>query len=159
MADRFHTIEAYPERQDANGVVMRLIDGLGYRFYWATEGLTRDDYGFTPGAGCQTIGGLIGHVWGLINWLHIHVIGEGAGSRPPDPAGQRLQALDLLPAVRDRVAALDEAALFALRIDDHPFWHMVNGPFSDALTHVGQIASYRRLHGNPVPRHSVFLGQ
>lgn len=159
MADRFHTIEAYPERQDANGVVMRLIDGLGYRFFWATEGLTDDDYGFTPGAGCQTIGGLIGHVCGLINWLHIHVIGEGAGSRSPDPAGQRLQALDLLAAVRDRVAALDEAALFALRIDGDPFWHMVNGPFSDALTHVGQIASFRRLHGNPVPRHDVFLGQ
>ena len=159
MADRFHTIEAYPERQDANGVVMRLIDGLGYRFYWATEGLTGDDYGFTPGAGCQTISGLIGHVCGLINWLHIHVIGEGAGSRSPDPAGQRLQALDLLAAVRDRVAALDEAALFALRIDGDPFWHMVNGPFSDALTHVGQIASFRRLHGNPVPRHDVFLGQ
>jgi len=159
MADRFHTIKAYPERQDANGVVVRLIDALGYRFYWATEGLATEDYAFSPGAGCQTIGALVGHVWGLINWIHVTVVGDGAAWRPPDPSEQRLHALALLVAVRDRVATLDEAALFALRIDGHRFWHMLNGPLSDALTHVGQIASFRRLHGNPVPPHNVFLGQ
>jgi hypothetical protein len=159
MDDPFQTIEAYPERRDAVGVVLRLIDGLGYRFYWATAGLAADDYAFSPGAGCQSIGGLIGHVWGLINWIHMNVVGGEAAGRSPDPAEQRLQVLNLLSAVRDRIEVFDEVALFALRIDDRPFWHMVNGPFSDALTHVGQIASFRRLHGNPVPRHNVFLGQ
>jgi hypothetical protein len=158
MSDYFQAIEAYPERQDAVGVVLRLIDGLGYRFYWATAELTPSDYAFSPGAGCQTIGALVGHVWGLTNWIHTVVVGEGAAWRPPEAAEQRLHALALLAATRDRIASLDEAALFALRIDDHPFWHMVNGPLSDALTHVGQIASFRRLHGNPVPRHSVFRG-
>jgi hypothetical protein len=158
MNNRFQAIEAYPDRQDAVGVVLRLIDGLGYRFYWATEGLAPGDYAYSPGAGCQSIGALIGHVWGLVNWIHGTVVGEGATWRPPDPAEQRLHVLALLAATRDRVAALDEAALFALQIDGHPFWHVLNGPLSDALTHVGQIASFRRLHGNPVPRHNVFLG-
>jgi hypothetical protein len=158
MTERFRTIESYPERHDANGVLLRLIDGLGYRFYWATEGLTSGDYAYSPGAGCQSIGALVGHVWGLVNWIHATVVGEGATGRPPDPAQQRLHALALLAAARDRVAALDEEALFVLQIDDHPFWHLLNGPLSDALTHVGQIASFRRLHGNPVPRHNVFLG-
>jgi hypothetical protein len=140
-------------------MLQRLIDGLGYRFHWATAGLTPGDYAFSPGAGCQTIGALVGHIWGLVNWIHITLTGEGASWRPADPAEQRLHALTLLAELRDRLETVDEEALFELHIDEHPFWHMLNGPFSDALTHVGQIASFRRLHGNPVPKHSVFRGQ
>jgi hypothetical protein len=158
MTETFRTIESYPERQDAVGIVLRLIDGLGYRFYWATEGLSAGDYAYSPGAGCQTIGGLVGHVWGLVNWVHATVVGEGAPQRPADLDEQRLHVLAVLAAMRAHLAVLDEAALFALQIDGHPFWHVLNGPLSDALTHVGQIASFRRLHGNPVPRHNVFLG-
>ena len=43
-------------------------------------------------------------------------------------------------------------------VDDHPFWHMVNGPLADALTHVGQINTFRRLAGNPCPEANVFKG-
>ena len=39
-----------------------------------------------------------------------------------------------------------------------PIWNILNGPLCDALTHVGQINSWRRLHGNPVFRANVFLG-
>jgi hypothetical protein len=44
-------------------------------------------------------------------------------------------------------------------IGDRPLWNIINGPVSDALTHVGQINSFRRLNGNPVPRANVFLGR
>ena len=30
-----------------------------------------------------------------------------------------------------------------------PFWYWINGPLADALTHVGQITSWRRISGNP----------
>mgnify|MGYP006092578213 FL=1 len=30
-----------------------------------------------------------------------------------------------------------------------PFWYWINGPLSDALTHVGQINSWRIIAGNP----------
>ncbi len=35
---------------------------------------------------------------------------------------------------------------------------MLNGPISDALTHVGQVNSFRRLSGNPVYGANVFTG-
>ena len=159
MGEHYRTIGAYPPRQDANGVFMRLIDGLGYRFYWATEGLRPADYVFSPGAGCMSIGDLIGHVWGLANWVQEHVTGAGAGTRPADPAEQRARALEILHTIRTHVGTIDGRALWELRINDHPVWHLVNGPLSDALTHTGQIASFRRLNGNPVPRHSVFRGE
>ena len=41
-----------------------------------------------------------------------------------------------------------------------PVWHLFNGPIDDAITHVGQITSYRRSSGNPInPFVNVFMGK
>jgi len=44
----FREIPAYPESYSAESVVARMIDGLGFRFYWATEGLRPEDLAFRP---------------------------------------------------------------------------------------------------------------
>ena len=31
-----------------------------------------------------------------------------------------------------------------------PFWNNINGPISDSVWHCGQIASFRRITGNPM---------
>jgi hypothetical protein len=160
MRDCFRSVAEYPPRQDANGVLIRLIDGLGYRFYWATEGLTPDDLAFSPGGGCMTIGELVGHVWGLAHWVHLNIFGEGPGApRAEDPEDQRDQILGMLFAIRTYARTINGEALFDLQIDGHPFWHIINGPLSDALTHTGQITAFRRLNGNVVPKHHVFLAR
>ncbi len=158
MRDHFRAVYEYPGREDANGVVMRLLDGLGYRFHWATEGLTPEDAAFSPGADAMTIGRLMAHVWGLVNWVHGNVLGERFGEPCADDleAG-RDQVYRMLYAIRAYVEAIDEQALFGLQINGNPFWHILNGPLSDALTHIGQIAAFRRLNGNPVPKHHVFV--
>ena len=137
MSKTFHSVRAYPP-SSANGVLLRLIDSLGYRFYWATEGLTADDEPFSPGHGAMPIGKLIEHVWEMFNWIHLNVLGAEW------PEGRPSEALDILHAVRDHVSGIDEQALFALTINDHPFWHMISGPLSDALTHVSQINAFWR---------------
>ena len=160
MSDCFRSVAEYPPRQDANGVLIRLIDSLGYRFHWATEGLTTDDYAFSPGGGCMTIGELVGHVWGLVNWVHFSAFGEGSGApRAEDPEDQRDQIYGMLFAIRTYARTINEEALFDLRIDGRPFWHILNGPLADALTHTGQITAFRRLNGNAVPKHYVFLAR
>jgi hypothetical protein len=74
VSERFYSVQTYPP-PNANGVLLRLIDGLGYRFYWAIEGLTADDASFSPGHGAMSIDKLIEHVWGLFNWIHLNVLG------------------------------------------------------------------------------------
>jgi len=59
------------EEYIASSIITRLLDGLGFRFYWATEGLSEVDYSFTPGSGCRIIVELMGHIGGLINWVTI----------------------------------------------------------------------------------------
>ena len=42
----YYEIPDYPEEMSAKGIIMRLLDGLGFRFYWATEGLSESDYSY-----------------------------------------------------------------------------------------------------------------
>ena len=38
-------------------------------------------------------------------------------------------------------------------------WNLINGPISDAIYHAGQVVSFRRTAGNPIPKGvNVFLG-
>ena len=42
---------------------------------------------------------------------------------------------------------------------EFPLWNLINGPISDALYHTGQVVSFRRSSGNPIPKGvNVFLG-
>ena len=160
MSSFYRSVDEYPSREDANGVLIRLLDSLGYRFYWATEGLSKGDYDYCPGHGCQKIGELLKHIWGLVNWVHDSILAEGTEStRPSDPDAQRDQTLGMLLSMRQHVERIGQEELFRITIKGSPLWHVINGPLSDALTHTGQIASFRRLNGNPVPKHSVFSCQ
>ena len=44
----YQQIPDYPENYGAQTVVKRLLDGLGFRFYWATEGLNEQDLSYKP---------------------------------------------------------------------------------------------------------------
>ena len=35
---------------------------------------------------------------------------------------------------------------------EYPFWNLLNGPIADALWHVGQVVTFRRSSGNPLPK-------
>jgi len=40
-----------------------------------------------------------------------------------------------------------------------PLWNLLNGPLADAIYHTGQVVSFRRISGNPIPKGvNVFLG-
>ena len=40
-----------------------------------------------------------------------------------------------------------------------PIWNLINGPIEDLVYHTGQIVSFRRTTGNPIPKGvNVFMG-
>jgi hypothetical protein len=151
----FRRVDGYPSTVNGSGVMARLLDALGFRFYWATEGLTEEHYAFSPGSGCRTIGELVQHVWGLTNWVYVSVYGQSEG-RPEAVPNLRAHVLRMIERLRAHFGAIDDAGLGAISIDGLPFWHMINGPLADALTHVGQISSFRRLAGLPAKRSHPF---
>lgn len=154
----FRSVSAYPSAMTAGGALARLVDGIGFRFHWATEKLREADYSFSPGADCKTIGELVEHIWGLVHVVH-ESVGGAKQACPRAPAEQRRAALVLMVTLRERLAAMGDEELAAVEIVEHPVWHVINGPLADALTHVGQINSFRRLAGNPPLGASVFACQ
>jgi hypothetical protein len=135
-----------------------MLDGLGFRFYWATEGLRTEDYDFRPAKDMMSIGELVKHVWSLVNWVSSTALSTPYKD-PKDCLAARDETLRIIKDLRETMLAMSDEDLGKLRIRDKPFWNIVNGPFSDALTHTGQINSFRRLAGNPVASANVFLGE
>jgi hypothetical protein len=154
----FYRLDSYPSQVTSASVIVRLVDSLGFRFRWATEGLTEQNYTFSPGQGSQSIGQLVAHIWGLINWISTSVTGQGEAS-PETPQGQRDHALHMMFRLREHISMQDDRSLASITIRGLPFWHILNGPLADALTHVGQINMLRRLDGNPTPKARVFTGE
>ncbi len=155
---KYHCIPEYPEEISAGTVLTRLLDGLGFRFYWATEGLRQTDYMFRPSPDCMSVDELVRHVWGLVNWVIIS-IGNTRFQRPVAVEEIRDQILEMIFYLRNETLHMSVEELGKTTIDGRPFWHIINGPIADALTHVGQINSFRRLSGNPVYMANVFTGE
>jgi hypothetical protein len=156
--DEYYRIPTYPDHVSATSALTRLLDGLGFRFYWATEGLRPEDYAFRPAKDAMSIEELVMHVWELMNWVSGSALKKPYGEPKDGPAARR-EALRIIHGLRETLLAMSDEDLEKLSIRDKPFWNLINGPFSDALTHTGQINSFRRLAGNPVAGANVFLGE
>ena len=140
-----------PERMTVGCAIARMIDGLGYRLYWALEGLTEEDCGYRLTEGANSIYEIIWHELGLVNWVHMNVYGEQM-RRPENILEQGAETLRALEKLRDTFVHVSEEELQSLKLEDAPFWSYINMPLSDALHHAGQISILRRGAGNPVRR-------
>lgn len=157
MNNRYHTLPTAPAEMTAATVIYRLLSGMGFRLYWATDELTEAVYAFQPGEGARTIGETVEHIWDLLHWLYSAL--DPAGKTKPDsPAALRDGALDLIALLEDRFSTIDKDTLATIHILQEPFWPIINGPLSDVLTHIGQIAIVRRLAGSPAPISNPFAG-
>ena len=155
--ERYYKIPHYPETTSGTAILVRLLDGLGFRFRWSTEGLRNNDYNYRPASDCMNIKELVQHIWGLINWVCLS-LGHMEFKREDEPLLIRNDILEMIYVLRESLISLRDEELCGVTIDGKPFWYIINGPLADALTHVGQINSFRRMAENPAPKARVFLG-
>ncbi|MEM9918705.1 MAG: hypothetical protein AAF990_11440 [Bacteroidota bacterium] len=168
----YHQIPDYPADYSNVNVAARLIDGLGYRYYWATEGLRSEDLDYRPSEDSRSSGQTIAHVHGLSETI-LNTLLQKPNIRPVEPIDrtfeqQRQLTLENLKKASDllRATAPEDLSNFNLifqrgeRKAEFPFWHLINGPIADAIYHAGQIVAYRRASGNPMnPMVNVFMGK
>lgn len=157
MNNRYHTLPAAPEDITAATVICRLLAGMGFRLYWATDELTEELYAFQPSEGARSIGETIEHIWDLLHWLYTALESEGK-TKPDSPEALRDGALELITLLEDWFSTIDEEELATIYLLKEPFWPIINGPLSDVLTHIGQIATVRRLAGSPASISNPFEG-
>lgn len=160
-----------PDTYSAGTVAARVIDGLGFRFYWATEGLRDNDLTYKPSEKARTTAETIHHIYSLSQ-----VILNAVEQKPniPDNTREELsfeetrkKILISLKTASDLLKMTPDSNIIHLKVifgegensSEFPFWNLLNGPIADAIYHTGQVVSFRRSSGNPInPKVRVFTG-
>ena len=168
----YHQIPEAPTTFESGNVLSRIIDGLGYRYYWATEGLTEEDLNFIPKGDTRSAFGTLEHILALSNGVLKTVkkepIVRSENKETYTFEEMRAQTLKNLKEASDSVRGKDENELAEMQIvfqrgenkSTFPLWNLLNGQLTDAIYHTGQIVSYRRSSGNPInPEVNVFKGK
>ena len=134
----------------------RMVDGLGFRYYWATEGLTEKDLAFKPNEEARTTAETIDHILGLSQVVLNATLKVANGAKQPEMtfAQKRKKTLLNLQQASKILRESDDISQYKMIFGetDFPFWNAINGPISDALWYTGQVVSFRRSSGNPFPK-------
>lgn len=153
----YHQIPNYPEVYTPENVAARMIDGLGYRYYWATLGLREVDFAYKPSEDSRTTGETIDHIYGL-SWFIL----SAPKSKTKEELNfeeKRKRTLENFQLASNRLKEAEGEKLEDFKAN-YPYWNIINGPISDAIYHTGQVVAYRRASGNPIhPGVSVFSGK
>jgi hypothetical protein len=156
----YYQIPDYPEKYTAETVVARMIDGLGFRYYWGTDSLTEKDLNFKPSEAARTSGETIDHIYGLSKVI-VNATLKKVNDRSEEPEytfeEKRNRTLQNFKTASDLLKACESNCLIEMTVifkgnngqTEFPFWNNINGPIADAIWHVGQIVTHRRTSGNP----------
>ena len=130
---------------ESRRLLQHLLAALAYRTQKALRGAPESFAEFRASETSRTPFELVWHMTGVIGYARTFL--HGGDFEPPRMA----TFADEVTRFHETVAALSadfgDASLTA-RISDEQF---LQGPLADAMTHAGQLAMLRRLHGEPVP--------
>lgn len=162
----FHSIPAAPAEVRGATAIARMVDGLGFRYRWSLEGLNDDFLSFRPSPDSMNVSELLVHIHFLAARIHACFVQEqDIKLESKDLHGIKNETLSILDSVRESLMKMSDEELSQRKVirkasnAEFPFWYFINGPIADALTHVGQINSWRRIAGIPPVKPDVFTGQ
>ena len=138
---------------ESRRLLQHFLAALAYRTQKALRGAPATFADLDIGSNARTPRELVWHMTGVIGYARTML--RGGTFEPP-----RLDTFELeVTRFHDTLKALwndfGDAALTA-KISDEQF---LQGPLSDAMTHAGQLAMLRRLHGSPVPSENFIFAQ
>lgn len=165
--DYYYQIPDYPETYNAGTTVARLVDGLGFRYYWGTASLTESDLAYRPSEGARNMEETIDHILSLTQIL-INAVNEkpfeGIEVKGLSYAEKRNKTLENIKEASEilKNSTGEDLARYNMVFpsSEFPFWNLINGPIADAINHVGQIITFRRTNRNPINQNiSVLQGR
>jgi hypothetical protein len=139
--------------EETRRVLRHFLAALAYRTQKALRGAPPGFADFSAGAGTRTPRELVRHMASVLGYARTFFIG---GILQPEP-------LDSFAAEIERfhgmVAELGEHLARATSLRGLTHDQLLQGPFSDAMTHAGQIAMLRRLAGSPVDSENFLFAE
>lgn len=137
---------------DSEAQILRhFLAALAYRTQKAVRGAPVEFGDFEAGNLVRSPKEIVRHMTSVLGYAR--GMFRGAGDRP--------QPLSTLEAELERFHAVLVDLSRHLEAGDEPvgvtLTQLLQGPFSDAMTHAGQLAMLRRLHGTPVSPENFVL--
>src|SRR5215510_5387271 len=131
---------------DKRGLLIHFLAALAYRTQKALRGAP-DDFGdFRIREGVRTPSELVRHMTSVLGYARTCFIGGRYWPEPlpslKDEAGRFFDMLEKL------AQHLQDGDPLLMDLNEE---RLLQGPFSDAMTHAGPLAILRRLSGSPVP--------
>jgi hypothetical protein len=160
----YYEVPNYPEEFTAGTMAARMVDALGFRFYWSTDSLTDKDLSYKANEEGRSTEETIKHIYDLSKII-VNSTLKKANSRAEDDLTYtelREKTLYNLKTAADILRVCEDISQFKIIFGEReiPFWNQVNGPIADAIWHCGQIVIYRRTTGNPInPKVNHFSGK
>ena len=151
----------------AGSVAARMIDGLGFRYRWATEDLREEDLNYKPSDSTRSTLQTIDHILGLSRVIvnaTLKVKTDFTKQQPELTYEQKrketLENFQKTSEILMKATSLEDFKIqfvYTGGSSEYPFWNNINGPIADAIWHSGQIASFRRSSGNGINPKVEFL--
>ena len=159
----FEDISKTPTEITAANALLRMVEGLAFRYRWATENLSEENIKFRPHPTSMSIEEVNSHIFDLVDSIFRVFGGEKQNKETLNSFHEIRKAnLYLLKKLVNLLREMNDSELAEMEKNTSrklPFWYWINGPLADALTHVGQITSWRRISGNPQLKGvNVFIG-
>jgi uncharacterized damage-inducible protein DinB len=154
-------IPQYYNEYNAGTVLARLIDGLGSRYYWASNLLKQEDLDYLPSEDGMSTIVTLEHIYNLSTSILVTLKGlpiEQKNENDYSYEQLRSKTLFQLKEAALLVSQMDDSEITNLNVvfkrggkmNTFPLWNLINGIISDAIYHTGQIVSFRRTTGNPI---------
>ena len=167
----FYQIPEAPNEISSTNIMVRMVQGLGFRYHWATQDLTEKDLKYRPSKDAISNFETIKHIYNLSNTIYNSTKNStnirSEKKVPTDYRSLRRETLNNLKLTSEAFESFNDEELKNVKIIiqrksgnyEFPIWNLINGPISDAIYHTGQLVSFRRTSGNPIPKGvNVFLG-
>ncbi len=161
----YYQVPEYSEEFTAGTMAARMIDALGFRFYWASIDLSESDLDFKLNGKGRSTKETIDHIYDLSKIIVNSTLKKPnvqGGDESIPYAEKREAVLKNLKIAADILRVSEDISQFKIIFGTQniPFWNQVNGPIADSIWHCGQIAIYRRASGNPInPKVNHFTGK
>lgn len=130
---------------DKRAMLRHFLAALAYRTQKALRGAPEDFADFEAGNLTRTPKELVRHMTSVLGYARTFF--RGGRYRParlPTMRDEVHRFHEILEDLSDHLASADPLTELTSE-------QLLQGPFSDAMTHAGQLAMLRRLHGSPVP--------
>ena len=140
--------------EDKRKLLNHFLAALAYRTQKALRDAPADFGSFSAKEGVRTPAELVRHMTSVLGYSRTFFIGGHYRPEPLDSLDEEIERFHEMIGLLAQHLRDGDPLLQGLTEE-----RLLQGPFSDAMTHAGQLALLRRLAGDPIPPENFIVAE